>query len=163
MLLPYVIRNDLGGGAGDYGVVLASLGVGAMLGSAVMSRRELPRRPVRFLYVAWTASGLMLAGWGIATLTWQLVVLGAAQGVCNVLGLVTWLTLMQRRVPAELLGRVTALDFFVSVGLTPVSFALVAPVAAGLGERTTLLAAGLVGAIVTLACLPLALRTPARS
>jgi MFS family permease len=163
VLLPYIVRNDLGGDAGDYGLVLASLGVGAMLGSAAMSRRELPRRPVRFLYASWTVSCLALGGWGIATQTWQLAALGAAQGLLNAFGLVTWVTLMQRRVPPELLGRVTALDWFVSVGLTPVSFALVAPVAAGLGERETLLAAGLTGALVTLACLPLALRAPARA
>ena len=56
----------------------------------------------------------------------------------------------QRWVPGELLGRVSSLDWLISVGLLPVSFALAAPLSATLGARTTLVAAGLAGAVATL-------------
>ena len=42
--------------------------------------------------------------------------------------MVIWGTLLQRRVPPDLLGRVSSLDFFVSIALMPVSMALAAPV-----------------------------------
>jgi hypothetical protein len=65
-------------------------------------------------------------------------------------------------VPSALLGRVTSLDFFVSIGLTPLSFALVGPLAAAIGARPTLLSAGIASAAGILVFLPLALRPPAR-
>jgi DHA3 family tetracycline resistance protein-like MFS transporter len=45
------------------------------------------------------------------------------------------------------------MDWLVSVGLTPVSFALVGPAAALLGVQTTLLLAGAIGSAVTLTML----------
>jgi hypothetical protein len=82
------------------------------------------------------------------------VVLGAGEAA----GMVVWTTLMQSRVPPALLGRVTSLDFFVSIGLVPVSFALVGPLAAAMGAGTTLIAAGLASGVGLMAFLPLALR-----
>jgi hypothetical protein len=53
--------------------------------------------------------------------------------------------LMYTLVPSEMLGRVSSLDWFVSIGLTPVSFALTGPIAEALGARTTLAGAGVLG------------------
>jgi DHA3 family tetracycline resistance protein-like MFS transporter len=52
-----------------------------------------------------------------------------------------------------MLGRVSSLDWLISIGLLPVSFALTAPVAGILGVRATLVGAGLVGAAITVAAL----------
>jgi DHA3 family tetracycline resistance protein-like MFS transporter len=68
-------------------------------------------------------------------------------------GTIVWVTLKQREVPASLLGRVSSLDWLISIGLLPISFALTGPVAAAIGAQTTLIAAGVAGAVVTLAAL----------
>jgi hypothetical protein len=60
---------------------------------------------------------------------------------------------MHRIVPGEVLGRVTSLDWFVSVSLMPVSFAITGPVADAIGPRTTLVGAGLVATPLMLAFL----------
>jgi DHA3 family tetracycline resistance protein-like MFS transporter len=76
--------------------------------------------------------------------------------VFNVLetaGTIVWATLKQQHVPAELLGRVSSLDWLISIGLLPLSFALTAPAVALLGARTTLVAAGVIGAAVTASAL----------
>ena len=52
-----------------------------------------------------------------------------------------------------MLGRVSSLDWLISIGLLPISFALTAPVAAAVGVRATLVGAGLLGAAITLAAL----------
>jgi DHA3 family tetracycline resistance protein-like MFS transporter len=65
-------------------------------------------------------------------------------------GTIVWATMKQRHVPGELLGRVSSLDWLISIGLLPLSLALTGPVSAGLGVRTTLIAAGLLGAMATL-------------
>jgi DHA3 family tetracycline resistance protein-like MFS transporter len=59
----------------------------------------------------------------------------------------------QRHVPSWMLGRVSSLDWMISIGLLPISFAVTAPVAGVLGVRTTLVGAGLVGAAITLGAL----------
>jgi hypothetical protein len=67
--------------------------------------------------------------------------------------MVIWGTLLQRRVPPELLGRVASLDFFVSISLMPVSMAIAGPVSEAIGLRTTFLIAGVVpaaAAVVTI-------------
>jgi DHA3 family tetracycline resistance protein-like MFS transporter len=68
-------------------------------------------------------------------------------------GTIAWATAKQRHVPAGLLGRVSSLDWLISIGLLPLSFALTAPVAAAIGVRATLIGAALVGAAVTLSAL----------
>ena len=65
-------------------------------------------------------------------------------------GLIVWATLMHRLVPTSLLGRVSSLDWFVSVSLIPVSFALTGPIADAIGTDATLLGAGLLGAPATI-------------
>jgi hypothetical protein len=62
--------------------------------------------------------------------------------------MVVWGTLMSSRVPPELRGRVHSLDWFVSIGLTPVSFALTGPVSKAIGIDTTLVLAGVLPGIV---------------
>jgi hypothetical protein len=76
---------------------------------------------------------------------------------------VTWGTLMGTRVPGELLGRVTSVDWQVSTALTPLSFAITGPVAAALGTRETMLGAGILGAAAVLAFLAVpGVRAPER-
>lgn len=65
-------------------------------------------------------------------------------------GTIVWATTKGRLVPPRLLGRVSSFDWFISIGLVPLSFAITGPVAAVLGPRTTLVGAGVLGGIVTL-------------
>ena len=68
-------------------------------------------------------------------------------------GTIVWATAKQRHVPAALLGRVSSLDWLISIGLLPLSFALTGPVSGAIGARTTLIAAGVLGGVVTFAAL----------
>ena len=74
-----------------------------------------------------------------------------------------WATTKGRLVPGRLLGRVSSFDWFVSFGLTPLSFALTGPVAAVLGARETLAAAGLLGALTVLFLFIPGVRDPERA
>lgn len=153
VLLPYVVKNDLGGGAGDLGVILACGGVGAVAAALTMGRIGTPRRSITVIYLAWTASTLTLVGFGLAGASWQAMVVSFAFNGFEAAGTVVWLTTKQRLVPAALLGRVSSFDWFISTGLVPLSFALTAPISGAIGARNTFLLAGLLGAAVTLAFL----------
>jgi DHA3 family tetracycline resistance protein-like MFS transporter len=84
---------------------------------------------------------------------WQLMVACLVFNALETAGTIVWATIKQRHVPSSMLGRVSSLDWLISIGLLPISFALTAPVAAALGVRATLVGAGLVGAAITLAAL----------
>ena len=153
VLLPYIVRNSLHAGASTYGIVLASGGVGALLGGLLMGRGRNPRRPVTWIYLWWTIATLAVAGFGLATNAWGLVVSAFVINGAEAVGAVVWSTLKQRRVPNAMLGRVSSIDWCLSSALLPLSYALTIPVAHVLGVRTTLVVAGTAGAAITLGLL----------
>ena len=153
VLLPYVVKNDLGASARTLGFVFAAGGLGAV-GSAIwMGSRGHPRKDVTFIYASWTLATLAVAGYGIATAAWQLMIACLVFNALETAGTIVWATVKQRHVPNAMLGRVSSLDWLISIGLLPVSFALTAPVAAAVGVRATLVGAAIVGAVVTLVAL----------
>jgi len=148
VLLPFVIRNDLGAGAGGYGAVLAAGGAGSVLMSLIVSQRGPPRRYLTFAYVMWTFSTMAFVGYAFGTALWQFMAFAVVFGAFETAGMVVWGTLMSSRVPSDLRGRVHSLDWFVSIGLTPVSFALTGPVSKGIGVDATLILAGVLPMVV---------------
>src|SRR5688500_9038944 len=66
---------------------------------------------------------------------------------------VIWGTLLQRRVPVHLLGRVSSLDFFVSLALMPVSMAIAGPVGEWIGVPMTFVLAGSVPVFLAVAAI----------
>jgi DHA3 family tetracycline resistance protein-like MFS transporter len=67
-------------------------------------------------------------------------IVGVTDGAAGVI----WGTLLQRRVPPAMLGRVSSLDFFVSLAFMPVSFAIAGPLSKVVSMETIFLAAGVV-------------------
>jgi hypothetical protein len=169
ILVPFLVKNELGGSAADLGLVFAAGGVGSVLCAVVIGQRGLPRREITLMYAAWTLATLAVAGYGLAASVWQLMLVSLVFNGLETAGLVAWATTKQRHVPAHLLGRVSSLDWLISTGLLPLSFALTGPVSAALGAQGALIAAGAGGAVVTLAALflpgmrAIEQRPPARS
>jgi MFS family permease len=153
VLLPYVVKNELHASARDLGLVFAAGGVGAIGAALVMGQRGHPRRDVTEMYVVWTVATLVVAGYGLAIASWQLMIACLAFNALETWGTIIWATIKQRHVPASMLGRVSSLDWLISIGLLPLSFALTAPVAELVGVRATLAGAALIGGVVTLGAL----------
>lgn len=143
VLVPFLIKNKLGGGPGDHAFVMAAFGIGGAVGSMAMASLRMPRRYLTVMNLMWGLGCLPFAVMGVATEIWMLVAAAFVLGAMFSAPMVIWGTLLQRRVPPHMLGRVASLDFFVSVSLMPVSMALAGPVSEALGLRTTFLIAGL--------------------
>jgi hypothetical protein len=103
-----------------------------------------------FIYVVWTLGTLAIAGYGLASAIWELMLASVAFNLLETAGTIVWATMKQRHVPGSMLGRVSSLDWLISIGLLPVSFALTAPLSAAFGVRATLIGAGVAGAAATL-------------
>lgn len=151
VLLPHIVKVELGGSAGALGLIFAFGGLGSVVAAVWVGRHGLPKRIVTLIYTCWTLSTLAIAGYGLGTSMWQLIIPSIVFNLLESVGTIGWMTLKQRHVPPELLGRVSSLDWLISIGLVPLSFALTGPAAAIFGERTTLVGAGVLGALATMA------------
>jgi predicted MFS family arabinose efflux permease len=153
VLLPFAIRDNLGGGADDYGMALAAFGIGGAAGALAISSGRLPRRYLTVMLMMWGVGSLPFVVVGLAGSLWvvcaALFVVGAALSA----GLVIWGTLLQRRVPEDLRGRISSLDFFVSLALMPVSMAIAGPAGAAFGIASVFLVAGVAPVLLAVAAI----------
>ena len=123
------------------------------MGIFAAQRGSIGRRPLTLMYLAWAVGMLMTAGFGLITAVWQgLFVAFVAEGSISLL-IVLWYTMLQRLVPGRFLGRVMSLDWMISIAGLPLSFAVVGPLANWIGTDQTLILAGLLGAVVTIAAM----------
>lgn len=154
VLGPVIAERRLGG-AGAWGTVLALMGAGALIGSAVAIRTT-PRRPL-----LWTVGGYGIAFWlPLAALAAGASVVAIAcaafvSGAAIMLGNTIWETALQRHVPDDTLSRVTAYDWFGSLAFYPLGVAMWGPVAGVVGVSTALWAAAAITFIVWAAVLAL--------
>jgi DHA3 family tetracycline resistance protein-like MFS transporter len=145
VLLPFIVKNGLRLGPEALGAIFAVSGVGSIGAALLVGQLGLPRRRVTVMYAAWSIGVALLAGYGLMTSLWQAFLIGFVTAALFQVGQIIWVTMLQTLVPRELLGRVSSLDWLMSTGLVPVSFALTGPVAAVLGPGPTMIVAGLVG------------------
>ncbi len=144
VLVPFLVKDRLGGGPSDHAMVLIAFGVGGAVGSLAMASVRMPRRYLTTMILMWGLGCLPFVVMGMATAVWMIVASAFVVGAMFSAPMVIWGTLLQRRVPAHLLGRVASLDFFVSISLMPVSMALAGPISELVGITATFLFAGLV-------------------
>ncbi len=127
VLLPFIARQRFVLGGQIYGFVPVAYGLGSALGALAVSMRPLPRRYLTAMMMLWSVGSLPLAAVGV---TWSFPVMAIALftvGLASGAGTVIWGTLLQRRVPAHMLGRVSSVDFFVSLSFMPLSMAAAGP------------------------------------
>jgi DHA3 family tetracycline resistance protein-like MFS transporter len=153
VLLPYLVRNRLELEADALGLIFAVGGLGAVVMAVIVGQTGLPKRTITAMFVSWTIGVLMIGGFGLMTELWHALVLSALSAALFEFGAIIWFTLLQRLVPRDLLGRVSSLDWLVSIGLVPLSFALTGPIAGIIGPETTLVAGGVLGALAMISLL----------
>lgn len=146
VLGPFVTIEHLGGKFA-WGLILASISVGGVIGG-VIAYRIRPAHPVATAFAIWSLCGVLPFA---LVQPFPLPVVMAAAGILGasiLLGNALWETAMQQEVRPDRLARVASIDQLLSIGLMPLGQALAGAVAAGIGDPATLLLAG------TLMCLP---------
>ncbi|MEU4219855.1 MFS transporter [Actinoplanes sp. NPDC026623] len=143
VLGPVIVAREAGGPTA-WGLISASMAVGALVGGA-LSLRWRPRRPFVVAHL-----GLALTALQIAALSGPSPILvsiaagvAAAAGVSFVNNI--WTTAIQRLIPEEVLSRVSSYNVLVSFTIAPLGYAAVGPLSSRVGESAVLiLAAGCV-------------------
>lgn len=146
VLVPFIIRNALGGDATDFGLVVAAGGAGSLLMAGLIGQLGMARRPMVYVLLTWALGTLLLAGFGLASAPWHAMLTAFVMVALLTGGQIVWVTLQHQLVPRDLLGRVSGLDWLVSTSLIPVSFGVAGPLAEIVGARQVLLGAGVMGA-----------------
>ncbi|WTM65715.1 MFS transporter [Humidisolicoccus flavus] len=149
VLTPFIMRDELGLGAESFGLLLAIFGAGSAIGSLFMASVSLPRRYLSVMVAAWGFTMAPLAWFGFASHFWELAVIGFIVGAGGGIGQVIWGTLLQRRVPLRMLGRISSLDFFVSLALMPISMALAGPLSTVVDNNVIFLVIGIATPVIS--------------
>jgi len=165
VLGPVVAKQSLGG-ASAWGAILAAEGVGAVLGGVIMLRVH-PRRSLLIATLSSLVFPLPLFFIATRSPTALIAVFGFLSGGFITVFSVQWTTTLQREVPAHLLSRVSAYDWFGSLAFLPIGMALVGPLASSIGITTTLVGSGVLMLLLILAVLAVPsvsrLQAPART
>jgi MFS family permease len=146
-LLPSFARDSLGTGPEGLGMLTASMGGGALLGSLLMARLgEVPHRVLTFR-AATVAICALLVPLGLSTSVYVaaplLAVIGLLTAVVTALGLAT----VQLYVPNELSGRVFGV-YMVCMGLMPLGSFPNGALAASIGTAHAIAVWGLTGTVL---------------
>ena len=151
VLVPLIARNVLNEGAHGFGLLMAALGVGAMVGALAVAAFSSGRPPLGMVVgPALAAAALLLLlstarHFGVTAAV--LVALGFAQIVfmtsCN--------TTVQIAVPDELRGRVMGLYALVFAGMTPIGALIMGTVAEHWGVSRACAVGGAAGLVLILA------------
>ncbi|MEA2507489.1 MAG: hypothetical protein QOH48_2107 [Actinomycetota bacterium] len=145
VLVPFLVRS-LHGGADSLGLVYAGFGVGGVIAAVVSGSVHLPRNTSAIAFLGWVVSGLGIAALGLASNILTVTALLAVVGFFNEAAQVIWVTLLQTHIPERLLGRISSIDWLVSLSLQPLGLGLAGPLAAALGAGGALALGGTVAA-----------------
>jgi len=148
VLVPFLVKNRLGQGPESLGAIFAAGGVGSIAMALAIGQLGLPRRRMTVMFAAWSGGVAAMAVIGLMTDLWQALISSLVTHALFELGQVIWTTMLQQRVPRQLLGRVSSLDWLMSTGLVPISFALTGPAADLFGPEATMVGASLIGAVL---------------
>ena len=148
VLLPFIAQDRFADGARAYGFILAFFGFGSALGALTVSSRRMPRRYLTTMMLMWGLGSVPLVVVGVTSSFPLMAAATFSIGVTDGAAMVIWGTLLQRRVPTEMLGRVSSLDFFVSLAFMPLSFAIVGPLSKVVSMESIFLVAGLLPAVL---------------
>lgn len=140
---PLLAQQVFAGGPVLLGILYAANGVGSALASLYVKRRGAPRQRLRAIWASWAAAGVAAALIGLSPWAWLATVFAGALWFGMTYGNVLWLPLLQQEVPPALLGRVSSVDWLLSLSLTPLGAVLGGAAVGVTGVRPAVVVGGL--------------------
>jgi MFS family permease len=144
-MVPLLARQVLRQAAPGFGVLMAALGVGAMIGAVTLAALGRGRPPLAALVVPAVVLAVTTLGLAAVRQVWLAAVLLAVMGFSGILFMAGSNTTIQVTVPDELRGRMMSLYAMVFAGVTPIGALWFGSVSEAFGVPAALLIAGAVG------------------
>jgi len=146
LLAPLLVQDAFHSGSVAFGIMVAAIGCGGALASVIAGRLPTPRRPVTAMWAAWIAAGILTVGVGLSPWLWLADLFFGLAWALVYYGNIVWFTALQARTPPTLLGRVSSVDWLVSLSLTPLGTLLASAGVLAIGIRPTVVIGGLIAA-----------------
>ena len=142
VLVPLLARDVLHEGAHGFGLLMAAVGVGAIIGALALATLGKGRPPFSLLLgTAGAASGFTLLLAGIRTF-WAAMLVLTLVGLAQIVFLASCNSTLQLVVPDRMRGRIMSLYAFVFVGVTPLGSIIVGTIAEWFGVAAAYALAG---------------------
>ena len=149
-LLPDVVESHYHRGVGAYGLLFSAMAAGMVAGSLIWARWHPRKSRVAICFAAFGINDLGIVVLAVSPWYPVAVLAVAWRGLWIGIGISAWLTLITELVPEHLLSRVMSIDFFGSIGLTPVGFVVAGLAATAIAPTTILAVGGALGAVLWL-------------
>lgn len=158
VMTPLLVRDTLGADARVFGYVNSAYGVGTIVAGLVVAQVAM-RRPGRLMFGFELLAALAVLAVGVVPSLPVLLVAMAIMGISLASSTVIWQSLLQRLVPAHVLGRVTSIDLLGNSVINPLAPIIAAALIGPVGPAGTFAIAGVYAvALVTVAILVSPLR-----
>ena len=141
-LLPRVVQVHYHRGVGSYGAIFSAMAAGMVVGSLVWARWHPARHRVLVCFASFGINDIGIVVLALSPWYPLAIVAAAWRGLWIGIGISAWTTLMSELVPERLLSRASSIDFFGSIGLTPVGYVLAGGRPPTVVAPTTILAVG---------------------
>lgn len=129
------------GGAAAWAAILGFRGVGWLIGSTTLLRLK-PPRPLLAAVLAGMVTALPTLLLAVPAPLVLIVIAALISGFGSMVFNTLWETTLQQRIPAAARSRVSSYDWFGSIAFAPVGYALIGPLAAGVGVSGALYLCG---------------------
>ncbi len=136
VLIPFFFRHDLHLAKVYVGLGVALAGVSGAIGALVVGNLPMPKRRIRMMWLYWSIGSLAALVMGVATNFWEVEIFPIVVSPMIIFGNVIFESMMQTEVPRELLGRASSVDWFVSLGVSPLGLVIASQIANVVGVRS---------------------------
>lgn len=155
--LPKLVYGVYKSGVWNFGAIITADSLGVMSATFLVGQLPGLRRRGLIAYLAVGCCGLSLAIFGIPIPQMLVPIisiiaalfLGCSIGFFSII----WITVIQERVPAEMLGRVNSIDLLGSLGLLSVGYAVVGILVDSIGPAQVFLLSGILIALLAVLAL----------
>lgn len=152
--LPILVVDELRANQSVYGLLLAAMGTGEVVGAVITAQVRRGRSgTVMYLYIF--VEGIAVALFATLAPIPVLLVLAGVIGYCIMGFTILWESALQQHVPRELLGRVTSIDYFGAILIGPITPIAAALLVAGIGAPLLFLWGGVVASVLCLLAITL--------
>ena len=152
ILLPYFIRYNHLGDPSNYAFIIAFMNGGMLLGALLTSIKKEWKHS---LPIYFGLEFILMMNGGIVALTpfrlflMMAIILGFTGITIPILNTI-YLTIMQLKVPADKMGRLSSLDWAISSAITPIATIISGPLSNVIGVTSLFLSSSIIGMIITL-------------
>ena len=151
-------RDELGLGARGFGILLAAISIGSILGGLIgetVSKKLGSTTAIILAYVIFAVSDVIP---GLFPKVWAVALSGVVMAIAGTTWNVITVSMRQRLIPSELFGRVNSVYRFIGTGSTAFGALIGGQIAFTFGLRATYLASGFVLLIALITLSPVFFR-----